>query len=80
MLRFGCKTEKTFSVLQQERNILRDHAATYLHIWGTENIAHVNLALGCSFEVNLSILAIKLISVTQNGGSTEITVFLVRKS
>ena len=25
---------------------LRDHAATYLHIWGTGNSAHVFLALG----------------------------------
>ena len=64
----------------QFKNFLRDHAATYLHIWGTGNSAHVFLALGWSFEANLTILAIKLISVTQNGGSTEITVFLVRKS
>ena len=27
-------------------NFLRDHAATYLHIWGTGNFAHVFLALG----------------------------------
>ena len=26
--------------------LLRDHAATYLHIWGTGNFAHVFLALG----------------------------------
>ena len=34
------------SIPRVKKSALRDHAATYLHIWGTENSAYVFLALG----------------------------------